>query len=44
MTELIPWVNIVVVPLLIYVMKIKKRLTRIETILEIKNNKKRGKE
>ena len=41
MTELIPWVNIVIVPVLIYIVKIEKRLTRIETVLEIGNNKKK---
>ena len=41
MTELLPWVNIVVVPVLIYIIKIEKRLTRIETVLEIRNNKKK---
>ena len=41
MTELLPWVNVVVIPVLIYIIKIEKRLTRIETTLEIRNHKKK---
>ena len=41
MTEMIPWLNVVVVPVLIYIVKIEKRLTKIETILEIRNHKKK---
>ena len=43
MTELLPLLNIIVVPIMVYVVKIERRLTRIETILKINNPKRRRK-
>jgi len=43
MTEIsswIPLVNIMIVPIAFWIVKIEKKLTRIETILEIKFHKK----
>ena len=35
MTEILPWVNVVVIPILIYIIKIEKRLICLETKIEI---------
>ncbi len=35
MTEYLPWVNVIVVPVLMYIIKIEKRLVRIETRIEL---------
>jgi len=40
LTSWIPLVNIIIVPVAIWIVKIEKKLTRIETILEIKLHKK----
>jgi hypothetical protein len=35
MNEILPWVNLVVVPVFIYIIKIERRLVRVETILKL---------
>lgn len=39
MIELLPLLNIVVIPVMIYVVKIERRLTRVETKLEMLYNR-----
>ena len=39
MTEILQTINVIMIPIMIYIVKIEKRLTRIETILNGKRPK-----
>lgn len=41
MTELLPWLNLLLVPVLGYVMKIEQRVTRLEALREADTERRR---
>lgn len=44
MTEILPWLNLLLVPITAYVMGIERRLTRLEALREAEQERRRNRE
>lgn len=42
MNEVLPWLNLLLIPMLGYLMKIEQRITRLEALREADNDRRRG--